>query len=123
MTGPAKVLHIEFRAESPRVGDLQLFDLISAFLNVSEEEMSIRMSRAAAPYWVSFNHDEIIAQLCNGRRAPYTEFVLKAVHENDLAFTGGQSQHFWRRRDGGNLRDTRETCKLIEHFMNCESSI
>jgi len=31
---------------------------VGAFLNVSEEEMSIRMSRAAAPYWVSFYHLE-----------------------------------------------------------------
>ena len=27
----------------PRVGDLQLFDLIGAFLNVREEQMPIRM--------------------------------------------------------------------------------
>ena len=43
MTGPARVLRIEFRAESLRVSDLQLFDLIGAFLNVREEQMPIRM--------------------------------------------------------------------------------
>ena len=106
-----------------RVGDLQLFDLIGAFLNVSEEEMSIRMSRAAAPYWVSFNHNKIVAQLCNGWRAPYAESVLKAVHEDYFALTCGQSQHFWRRGDSGNLSDTREAYKVIEHFMYCESSV
>ena len=106
-----------------RVGDLQLFDLIGAFLNVSEEEMSIRMSRAAAPYWVSFNHNKIVAQLCNGWRAPYAESVLKAVHEDYFALTCGQSQHFWRRGDSGNLSDTRDACKVIEHFMYCESSV
>ena len=106
-----------------RVGDLQLFDLIGAFLNVSEEEMSIRMSRAAAPYWVSFDHYEIVAQLFNGWWAPYTEAVLKAVHEDYFALTRGQSQHFrWRGCDG-NLGDARETCKVIEDFMYCKSSV
>jgi hypothetical protein len=106
-----------------RVGDLQLFDLIGAFLNVSEEEMSIRMPRAAAPYWVSFDHYEIVAQLCNGWRAPYTEAVLKAVHEDYFALTRGQSQHFRWRGYGGNLGDARETCKVIEDFMYCKSSV
>jgi hypothetical protein len=39
------------------------------------------------------------------------------MHEDYFALSCGQSQHFWRGSDGGNLSDTRETCKVIEHFM------
>ena len=55
--------------------------------------MSIWMFRSATPYWVSFYHHKIVAQLGYGWRTPYTEAVLKTVHEDYFALIRGQPQH------------------------------
>jgi hypothetical protein len=81
------------------------------------------MFRSATPYWVSFYHHKIVAQLGYGWRTPYTEAVLKAVHEDYFALTRGQPQHFRWRGYGSNFGDARETREVIEHFMYCKSSV
>ena len=75
------------------------------------------MFRSATPYWVSFYHHKIVAQLGYGWRAPYTEAVLKAVHEDYFAL------HFRWRGYGSNFGDARETREVIEHLMYCKSSV
>ena len=85
--------------------------------------MSIWMFRSATPYWVSFYHHKIVAQLGYGWRTPYTEAVLKTVHEDYFALTRGQPQHFRWSGYGSNFGDARKTREVIEHFMYCKSSV
>ena len=81
------------------------------------------MFRSATPYWVSFYHHKIVAKLVYGWRVPYTETVLKAVHEDYFALTRGQPQHFRRRGYSSNFGDARETCEVIKHLVYCKSSV